>query len=587
MKKKILFISMFAFSLFITHSCSDEFLEKEPKGQYSPSVLKTREGVEGMLVGAYGLLDGIGTGGYAPWYAAVSNWVYGGIASDDAYKGTDAGDQPEQTFIERYVWQPTNTHFYGKWRHLYDGISRTNDVLVTLREVEDISNERRSQIEAEARFLRGHYHFEAKKMWNNIPYLDEETWNPADPESTLVSNTEDAWPQIEADFQFAMENLPETQNEPGRPTKYAAMAYLAKSHMFQGFPNGQADPARMQAAKKLLDQIIASGQYSLADNFHDNFAAEARNNGESIFEIQYSLTAAADGGGNHGDGLAWPYNAGPGGCCGFYQPSHNLVNAYKTDENGLPMIDTFDDQYMKSDEGISSSESFEPYQDNLDSRLDWTVGRRGIPYLDWGVHPGRDWVRDQAYGGPYSPKKHIASQAKSGTSGWTNLNANNYRLIRYSHVLLWAAEAEAALGNLEQAREYVNMIRARAANPEGFVQVEILDAEGNPTGEFEPAANYVVGLYNQPWTDPNAAQEAIRFEQRLEFAMEGHRFFDLVRWNIAEPVLNEYISKEQKLQTYLNGARFEERNRYYPIPENAITFSSQNGKATLQQNPGY
>ena len=568
---------MSVFSLFIIHACTDEFLEKEPKGQFSPSVLQTKAGVEGMLVGAYGLLDGVGTGGYAPWYAAVSNWVYGGIASDDAYKGTDAGDQPEQTFIERYVWQTTNTHFYGKWRHLYDAISRTNDVLLTVKNVEDITEARRLEIQAEARFLRGHYHFEAKKMWNNIPYIDEETWDPANPESTLIPNTADTWPLIEADFRFAMENLPEVQTEPGRATKYAAMAYLAKSHMFQGFPNGQADPAQMQSAKTLLDQIISSGQYSLVDFFNENSAAESRNNPESIFEIQYSLTPAADGGGNQGDGLAWPYNAGPGGCCGFYQPSHNLVNAYKTDENGLPMIDTYDNEYMTSDEGIGSSDPFTPYQGNLDARLDWTVGRRGIPYLDWGVHAGRDWVRDQTYGGPYSPKKHIASKAASGTSGWVNLNANNYRLIRYSHVLLWAAEAEAALGNLEKAREYVNMIRARAANPEGFVVNE----------DGSPAANYVVGLYDQPWTDANAAQEAIRFEQRLEFAMEGHRFFDLVRWNIAKPVLNEYIQKEKNLRTYLNGAKFEERNRYYPIPENAITFSSKNGQATLEQNPGY
>lgn len=577
MKKKLLYISVSVFSLFIIQACKDEFLDKEPQGQFSPSVLQTREGVEGLLIGAYGLLDGVGTNGYAPWYAAVSNWVYGGIASDDAYKGTDAGDQPEQTFIERYVWQTTNTHFYGKWRHLYDAISRTNDVLNNVKEVVDITEERRLQIQAEARFLRGHYHFEAKKMWNNIPYIDEETWDPTNPESTLVPNTTDSWPQIEADFRFAMENLPEVQNEPGRATKYAAMAYLAKCHMFQGFPNGQADPAQMQSAKTLLDEIIASGQYSLVDLFYLNSTADARNNPESIFEIQYSLTAAADGGGNHGDGLAWPYNAGPGGCCGFYQPSHNLVNAYKTDENGLPMIDTFDNEYMTSDEGISSSDPFTPYQGNLDARLDWTVGRRGIPYLDWGVHAGRDWVRDQSYGGPFSPKKHVASEAASGTSGWVNLNANNYRLIRYSHVLLWAAEAEAALGNLEKAREYVNMIRARAANPEGFVVNE----------DGTPAANYIVGQYTQAWTDANAAQEAIRFEHRLEFAMEGHRFFDLVRWNIAEPVLNAYINKEKSLRTYLNGASFDERNRYYPIPENAITFSSKNGQATLEQNPGY
>ena len=577
MQKKIFIFTLSVMGVLVINSCGDEFLEKEPQGQFSPSTILTQEGVEGALVGAYGQLDGIGTDGLTAWHGAVSNWVFGGIASDDAYKGTDAGDQPEQTFIERYVWLTTNQHVFGKWRQLYDGIARSNDVLVSLKEVEEIPEARRAQIEAEARFLRGHYHFEAKKMWNNIPYISDEIWDPADPTSTLVPNTEDTWPLIEADFEAAMGVLPETQSDPGRPTQYAAMAYLAKCHMFQAYPNGQPDPAELTAAKGLLDQIIASGKYSLVAQYHDNFAAETRNNAESIFEIQYSLTSAADGGGNQGDGLAWPYNNGPGGCCGFYQPSHNLVNAYKTDEQGLPMIDTYADEYFLGDEGLSSDDPYTPYAGNLDPRLDWTVGRRGIPYLDWGIHAGRSWVRDQAYAGPYSPKKHIASQAESGTAGWANLNANNYRLLRYGHVLLWAAEAEAGLGDLEKARGYVNQIRARAANPDGFVKME----------DGTPAANYVIGLYEQPWTDPAAAQEAIRFEQRLEFAMEGHRFFDLVRWNIAQETLNDYVDKEEQYRTYLNGATFQDRNRYYPIPENAIIFSVKEGNATLQQNDGY
>lgn len=577
--KKISFIISFSiFSLLINSSCGDDFLEKQPQGQYSPAVLKTPRGVEGALVGAYALLDGIGTSGVTDWHGAASNWIFGSVVSDDAYKGSDAGDQPEQTFMERYVWLPSNGHLYGKWRVLYDGVARANDVLKTLPEVEEVDEARRAQITAEARFLRGHYHFEAKKMWNNISYISDELWDPSDPTSVQVPNNEDAWPQIQADFQFAMETLPETQpGNLGRPTKYAAMAYLAKCHMFQAFPNGIADLTRLSAAKALLDQIIASGRYRLVDNFHDNFAAETRNNAESVFEIQYSLTASDGNGGNVGDGLTYMYPNGPGGCCGFFQPSQNLVNAYKTDANGLPMIGTFNDVNVKNDEGILTSEPFEPYQGNLDARLDWTVGRRGIPFLDWGVHPGRFWIRDQSYAGPFSAKKQIVSKAESGKSGNQRLSANNYRLMRYSHVLLWAAECEVELGNLEQARILVNMIRERAAKPEGFVK----HADGTP------AANYVVGLYNDPWTDQNAAREAVRFENRLEFAMEGHRFFDLVRWGIAEPVLNKYLEKERLLRTYLSGAKFEDKHRYYPIPEQAIVYSSKGGKPTLQQNPGY
>ncbi|MDQ6480673.1 RagB/SusD family nutrient uptake outer membrane protein [Dyadobacter sp. LHD-138] len=564
-------------TLFIAASCSDAFLEKKPLGQYSPDIIKTVPGIEGALTGAYALLDGIGTSGVTSWHGAVSNWIFGSVVSDDAYKGSDAGDQPEQTFMERYVWLTTNTHIYGKWRTLYDGVARSNDVLKTLPEVSGLNDARKLQIQAEARFLRGHYHFEAKKMWGNISYIDEQLWNTSDPGSVQIPNTEDAWPKIAADFQFAAENLPVSQTQPGRPTKWAALAYLAKCHMFQAFPKGQPDVAHLTAAKAALVQVVNSGKYKLMDNFHDNFAAETRNNAESIFEVQYSVTAADGSGGNLGDELTYMYPNGPGGCCGFYQASQNLVNSYKTDEKGLPMIQTFNDVDVKNDEGLLSSAPFEPYTGQLDSRLDWTVGRRGIPFIDWGIHPGRFWIRDQSYAGPYSSKKQIVSKAESGKTGNPRQTTNNYRLMRYDHVLLWLAECEVELGNLEKAREYVNLIRQRAANPGGFVK----------TDDGKPAANYVVGLYNDPWTSATAAREAVRFENRLEFAMEGHRFFDLVRWGIAMNVLNKYLDKEKNLRTYLSGARFEEKHQYYPIPQQAIVYSTKNGQATLQQNPGY
>lgn len=564
--------------LLLTAACGDNFLNKEPQGQFSPVVMESAEGVEGLLVGAYALLDGVGTSGVTDWHAPASNWIYGSVVSDDAYKGSDAGDQPEITFMERYVWLPTNLHLYGKWRTVYDGVSRTNDVLKTLAEVEEIDDQRRIQIQAEARFLRGHYHFEAKKMWGNIPYISDEIWDPNDPSSALVSNTEDAWPMIEADFQFAVDHLPESQSEAGRPTRFAAMAYLAKCYLFQAFPDGQADAAQLAKAKPLLDEIINDGGYSLVPRFHDNFAVETRNNSESIFEIQYSLTTADGSGGNVGDILNYMYPNGPGGCCGFFQPSQNLVNAYKTDEAGLPMFDTFNEVDVKNDEGLFSDQPFEPYEGRLDARLDWTVARRGIPFIDWGVHPGRFWIRDQSYAGPYFGKKHFPSQAESEyIPGNFRLNANNYRLIRLDHVLLWAAECEVEIGDLEKAREYVNMIRERAANPDGFVK----------TSGGDPAANYVVGLYTSPWTDKEFARKAVRFETRLEFAMEGHRFFDLVRWGVAETVLNTYLEKESQLRSYLSGARFLPQHKYFPIPEQAIVYSTKDGKPTLVQNEGY
>lgn len=571
---------LLAIGLFISFSCGEDFLERPPQGSYGIDALKNSTGIEGLLIGAYGALDGIPVQG-PPWFGAISNWVFGGIPSDDAYKGTDAGDQPEQTFMERYQWLTTNDHLRGKWGSLYNGVARANSVLKYLPDATGITEARKAQIAAEARFLRGFFLFEAKKLWNNIPYIDEQTYDPTNPESVKVPNTEDAWPKIEGDFEAAMNVLPETQAQPGRPTKYAAMAMLAKSLMFQGFDviSGAPVPAKLTEAKGILDQIIGSGKYKLTDVYFDNFSAGSRNNEESIFEVQYSLTSAADGGGNHGDGLAWPYNNGPGGCCGFYQPSQNLVNAFKTDAaTGLPLHDTFNDSDITNDEGINSNEPFTPYAGPLDPRLDHTVGRRSIPYLDWGIHAGKDWIRDQAYGGPYSPKKHIAEKAHSGISGWQNLNANNYRVIRYAHVLLWAAEAEVEVGSLEKAREYVNMVRARAANPDGFVK----NADGSD------AANYVIEEYDAPFPDKEFARKAVRFEHRLEFGMEGTRLFDLVRWGIAPEVLNAYVAKEKLKRTYLEGAVFQEgKHEYYPIPEVEIVNSSIGGEAVMVQNPNY
>jgi hypothetical protein len=218
---------------------------------------------------------------------------------------------------------------------------------------------------------------------------------------------------------------------------------------------------------------------------------------------------------------------------------------------------------------------------SLDPRIDWTVGRRGLPYLDWGVHPGKTYVRDQAYGGPYSPKKHVMYRSDVGTNtfaGNPRLNANNYRMIRYSHVLLWLAEIEVEIGSLEDAREYVNKIRRRAANVDGFVK----NADGTN------AANYVIKEYLAPWTDQAIARKAVQFEERLEFAMEGHRRFDLVRWNIADQTLNAYYLVEGTKRSYLNGVLFVNgKHEYFPIPLQEILNSQVAGKVTLTQNPLY
>ncbi|MCU7376660.1 RagB/SusD family nutrient uptake outer membrane protein [Paucibacter sp. O1-1] len=240
------------------------------------------------------MIDGQGLDGQDAW----NNDIQSGVSledwlPDDSYKGTDAGDQPQQSFIEKYDFQPTNNHIKKQMAWiLYKGIARTNDVINTLSEVKEVGDTRRKQIIAEARFLRGLFHFEAKKMWKTIPYIDENVYKLDDLESTKIPNDKDVWPLIEADFKAAPEGLPEnsvagwTSNQMGcigvscqKPTCTRARNVTTES---------LADTAVLQKAKPVLEQIIASGKFSLAPKFEDNFLIATRNNVESIFEIQYA-----------------------------------------------------------------------------------------------------------------------------------------------------------------------------------------------------------------------------------------------------------------------------------------------------------
>ncbi len=573
-------IGLIALSLLLSN-CGEDFLQKTPQAQISTASTQTPEGLESLLIGAYAMVDGTGLDGQASWNNEISNWVFGGITSDDALKGTDAGDQPEQSFLERYDFNSFNGHIRNKWRGLYKGVARTNDVITTARNVEGISEERREQIIGEARFLRGLFHFEAQKMWRFPIYVGDDVYDISDVESTKVPNDGKIWPEIEADFQAAASVLPDEQAQVGRPTSFAAKAFLAKAMMYQGWnDDGSANTAKLQEAKPLLEEIINSGRYTLVPRFSDNFLVATRNNVESIWEVQYAVSSATGDAATQGVGLAHPYIA-PWGCCGFYQASQNLVNAFRTDDDGLPLLDSFDEEDVTYET---------EYTDPLDPRLDHTVGRPGILYKYFQIHQ-TDFIRDVSYAGPYSSMKHVAEPEGYGINGWGNLSANNYRIMRYGMVLLWLAEVEVELGNLERARELVNMIRERAGNEEDYVPKVLQGATSRQDYSFvdgEVAANYQVSTYDSPWTDQAMARKAVRFESRLETAMEGHRFFDLQRWGVQKEVLSAYLASESEHRVYLRGVTFEDpKNQYFPIPTEAIDRSSKEGQPTITQDPNY
>lgn len=554
MKKRIKLLTTLVFAGLLS-SCGEDFLSTTPLGVANESLLANKTGANAVLIGAYSLLDGVGSGPSNT--SSVSNWIYGSIASDDAYKGSDVGDQAQITTIERYTNQADIAAFNDKWISLYDGISRSNDAIRIIQKAVDMNEAEKSQALGEAYFLRAWYHFEAKKMWNMVPFVNETVTDYIN-----LPNDKDIWPNIEADLQFSIDNLATTKADVGRASKWSAKALLAKVHMYQ------QDHA---AAKVLLSDIIASGPFKLVDNFHDNFRISTENNSESVFEVQMSVADGGNGNnGSWGDSYNFPYGSGPGGCCGFFQPSQNLVNAFKTDADGLPLLTTFNDVDVKNDEGLAAADAFTPYEGTVDPRLDWTVGRRGIPFLNWGVHPGKTWIREQSFGGPYTFKKFFAYSGENAGAESPRANSNNYRAIRYADILLMRAEVAVEENDLATALDIVNQIRRRAAND------IVIKSDG------KPAANYLVKPYSA-FANQEYARNAVRFERRVELAMEGHRHFDLVRWGVADVVLNAYLKKEMVKRTYLNGAVFTKgKSEYFPIPQTQIDIM---GADILKQNP--
>ena len=421
---------------------------------------------------------------------------------------------------------------------------------------------------AQARFLRAHFNMQLLLKFGNVPNITPERAAALEYNLPNSGETQLTWADIEADLQFAVANLPSSRSgsysEPGRPLSHGAKAYLGKAYLYQG---------KWAEASSSLDAVIGSGAYSLNPEYVENFKSSGENSSESVFAIQFASDGGVSNQGNKGGTLNFPAGGPIGSCCGFYQPTQDLVDAFQTDANGLPLLDTYQNTHVTNDYRVASSDPFTLHTGNLDPRLDYTAGRRGIDYNGWGPAAGKDWIRASFddISGPYLSKKnmyHAGDDANRGTGGWGEQRSGiNYHFMRYSDVLLMAAEAAVETGSISKALGYVNQVRNRAKNS--------TPPDSQPTYVIEPYTSFASADY---------ARKAVRFERRLELGMEGHRLFDLRRWGNAASVMNTYFAKEAEVVTsFARGQSYQGKHDLFPIPIVAIDQS----QGVIAQNSGY
>ena len=544
-----------------TTSCSDQ-LDLKPQGEFTAEQL-TDESIEGLMSSAYqGLEAHFFDDNNAAFAGPITNWVFD-VRSDDAYKGGE-GVSMEANIHQLEIQNITsdNATCLNKWENNYLGIARVHKAMLAIQDAGSVND--KEALLGELKTLRAWYYFDLNRVFKSIPYFTEKDDPKTVPNGN--KNREEIYTAIKADLEEAFAAMKESQEQPGRFTKYVAAALLAKVN---------AQTASWAEVEKWADVVIKSGKYQLYDNYADMSKLEFNNKKESIMAIQFS-TANDNIHINFCNLLNTTRSDGNvfGSGDDFFLGSQNLVNAFRTDANGLPYLDgSFNTVDVTTD-----------YEGNVDPRLDLTVGRIGMPFRGHLYTSG--WCRDYNTYGEYSGKKGLIDPSSPdmvqgfpwGASGL------NFMLIRYADILLLKAEAcvELAAGNnaqpevdtdgrLAEARSIVNQIRQKAARS--------IDGNYTPVDLDPFTANYLVGLYptnwdgNLYWTK-DRARTAVRFERRLELAMEGQRWFDLVRWGIAVETINKYMQEESDLRPYYAGASLTNDELYLPIPISQIENSN-------------
>ena len=555
-------------------SCNGFLDEHVPQGTLSEDQVKSATNAEAMVISAYAIFTTC-----EDINSSLSMWNFE-VRSDDAYKGgngTGDGDVFHQLEVQQGVLT-TNWNINDIWERLYKCLSRVNAAMALVNSCDD-SFTMKQQRQAEMKFLRGYGHYLLKRLFKNVPLVMDETMDAEgyNAMSNREYSNDESWQVIINDVLDAYNVLPETQAEKGRPTKAAAAALLAKLYLYKAYHQDDASTNQVTSIntadlQKVIDftdpKLYAN--YGLEADIHNNFRPEEQfeNGKESIWAIQYSR----NDGSTYGN-LNWSYGLIPpsisgvtDGGCDFFKPSQNLVNAFRTDANGLPYLDNF------------NTKNYDKSADNADPRLFLTVGMPGYPYMfnkNFMMDQSQNWSRSKGVYGYYvSLKQNVDPALKDEYlikgSYWAS--SMNRIVFRYADIVLARAEAYAQLGETDKAIQLVNDIRTRAAGSTQMISRYPADY----------GVSFKINTYGGSYSK-DEAMKIVKMERRLELAMESERFFDLVRWGDVPAVLNKYFAEESTIRDYYKGARFTvNKDEYLPIP--SIQMAASNGHYT--QNIG-
>ncbi len=583
---KFKYLLLPAFLIILFTGC-DRFLDVKPKQVLDENLLNKPGDMEGFVTAAYARITDIPS-----WDSPFSPWWSGSLRSDDSYKGgggTWDGDgwHNMETFVGL---NPNGWPLDYPWYVSYQIIQRCNTAIQKMQAIPDADFPLKSVRIGEVKFIRGFVHFRLKEFFKYIPYIDENVVG-ATAEFEAVPNKDKSqpndqylWEKILNDFKDAETRLPETQPEKGRVDKNAATAMVARTLMFMAYEQDELhkvvniNKERLSEALTYLNKLTAQegGKVALQGDFSDNFEVEFDNKTkESIWEIQYSINDGSSTGGkiNRSEGLNHPFNWGGFICCGFHHISYSMGNAFKTGADGLPLFDTYNNgSYADGAAAYFANNTFDP-------RFSHTIAAPGLP---WKYDPNllfeAKGIRNGAEYGYFKSIKELP-RPNCGCllyDGW-QFNSMNKRMIRYDEVLLWKAEVLIQLDRPNEALEPINKIRQRAANSTGRLK----------KSDGSPVLNYKIETYkpgvNCTWTK-EFALKAMQWENRLEMAGEGRRFFDLQRWGILEKTMNDYFAVEKNRFAWMGVAKFTAgRDEFFPIPQPQINWA----KGNYTQNPGY